>query len=357
MTDPTTRAPRSSEGGAIAVMVALSFTALFALTALAVDAGYLFQARQHIQAAADAAVMAGMPDLTTTSSTLAKSNALAVATASGYSGAVVSTPTSSQLQVLIDVTKPMFFGRLFGMTSREFKVTAIGQLVTAPAIFGGSAVCHIPGSTEAVGMNGNVTVNGDVESNAGISWAGPSYSGTGAMNYASTCTCSENGGACPGASPSGSTFPFPFPYTTSSFTCTIGSMTGPPIPNLSGPFTGGVYCSGGSINVNGSISGTATFVSAGQITLNSGGAINLTGAANGVIAFSSAALDCLSTPAINVGNALVTLTGSLIAPNGCVNTNAAPLNLTGSIAGAEVGIQGTSTITPGATGGSYRLYQ
>jgi len=350
------RPPRSRETGAVAVIVAVSFTTLFALTALAVDVGYLYQSRQSIQTVADEAVMAGLPDLTNTSNTTAIANATLIATANGYAGASVTGPSAGQLRVEIDVTKQLFFSRIFGLSSKSMNVVSLGRLVNPPALFGGSTICNPSGGGQSVAINGSVTVNGDVESNAGFYGGGPT-SVTGALDYSSSCTCQENFAACTGASASGGGYPFPFNYTTSSFTCTVGSMTGPSIPNAPCNYTNAVYCSGGSINVPGGcpVTGTVTFVAVGQILINGNG-VNLTAAQNGVIAFSLSSNPC-TNPAINLGNGTVTLTGSLIAQNGCVSTNAGSFTLNGSVAASQIGIQGTSTITPVASGGSYQLYQ
>ena len=52
---------RNHELGAVVVLVAVMWTALFGMAVLAVDFGYLYTKRRGTQAVADAAVRAAMP--------------------------------------------------------------------------------------------------------------------------------------------------------------------------------------------------------------------------------------------------------------------------------------------------------
>lgn len=58
-TSPVRRSITLGEGGAIAVLTAVIFSVLMGLAALAVDVGYLFFQRRHLQGAVDAAALAG----------------------------------------------------------------------------------------------------------------------------------------------------------------------------------------------------------------------------------------------------------------------------------------------------------
>jgi len=362
MSNPAGRAPRSPERGGIAVLVAVSFTTLFALCALAIDTGYLYQSRQKMQTAADAAVVAGMRDLSG-STTTASTAATAITTACGYtSGVTVDTTTAKQLKVTINLTQQLFFGRIFGVSSKSMTVTAVGRLLSAPAIFASNPACSVTGPVAPIGLNFSggspgLTIDGDLQSNGGI-FINNTLSGGGTQTYKSGCTCS----GCPSGTTGGGSYAFPFSYTASSFACGTGSLATPG-PLTVGGSPSGVYCSAGDINVTAGTIGpaTATFVSAtGHITF-SASTVTLTAAQNGVIAYTGGtdgAGTACALPAINVGNGTVTMNGSFLAPNGCVNVNTSTLDLTGSLAGSNVGVQiGSGTIS--STGGSsnYELYQ
>jgi hypothetical protein len=360
VTKSTTSSRRSPEGGTIAVLVGVSFTALLAMSALAVDAGYMYQARRNLQAAADAAVMAGLPDLKSSTST-AKSNAATMASNCGYTTGVTTatstTGTKLQLLVTITSTQNLFFGRLFGVSSKTMTVQSIGESdMATPALFAGTTNCSVPGGTVGVALNGTFTVNGNIESNGGVETPSGVSSGDGntySEIYKPTCTCQ----GCPSPSNTGGTAPSPFSWTPADFTCGTGSMTGGNL-NLTGSVSG-VYCSGGWINISASnISGTATFVAVGTITFSSS-TVTLTAAQNGIIAYSQAAGNCISNQAIGIGNSSVIMNGSFYAPSGCVNTSGANITINGSLVGNEVQL-GSSNTTITASGGgtaSYDLYQ
>src|SRR5260370_27568009 len=78
--------------GAVAVLVAVSLTALLIVLAIALDGGLLFTERRHAQATADAAAMAGAAALYKYYSTnhgadnngAAVSSALSIASSNGY---------------------------------------------------------------------------------------------------------------------------------------------------------------------------------------------------------------------------------------------------------------------------------
>ena len=100
-------AGRNPESGAIAFVVAAMWMVLFGLAAFAVDMGYRYQSKFGLQAAADAAVRAGMPQFVAGNTTLATSNAIAMAGANGYpSGQVTVTPSGNLFQVDITATPP-----------------------------------------------------------------------------------------------------------------------------------------------------------------------------------------------------------------------------------------------------------
>jgi Flp pilus assembly protein TadG len=374
--------PRDGERGAVAIVVAALWMTLFGLAALAVDAGYLYQSSRGLQAAADAAVMAGLPAMQTSSST-AIANATSMATASGYTTGVTVSATSTQLTVAIQVTQPRFFGAILGFPVKTLRATAVGQTnPPVPAVFASGAVCPSSSATPGVQFNGDgFTIKGNVQSNASVNYftGGTANTTTGAVTYNPACSYSSGGNPPPtgGASPTGGSMPYPYSYTISSFpACTFGTLGGP-VTNLNlgtpgafwatggpsgGTLVSGVYCANGNISLGAnSVTGTVTFVATGTITIGSNTG-TLTGYYNNMLAFTTSAQNCTGSPgpAMSVGNASIVLNGSFDAPNGCINVSGSAITVNGSLVGADVTIgAGSASVidsTAGAGPGGY-LYQ
>ena len=375
---------RNPERGTVVVLVALMSTTVLAFTALAVDFGYLYGCRRSLQAATDAATMAGLTVLANDQSTTGQSNAATMArsfaTANGYTngvaGATVTvTPTGAQLTVTITSTKTTFFAGFFGLHTKMLTATAVGQLSPAiPAVFAGGTGCP-PAPTTGLQLNGTgFSITGDIESNSAVNYyTGGSNTTNGAVTYNPTCGYSGGGNPAPtgGVSPTGGSIPYPYSYTISSFPpCTFGSLSTPGTLSLGGPglwwatggpsggtLVSGVYCANGNIDVSAaSVTGTITLVATGKITISSSTA-NLTGFYNNMIAFTPVVSDCISNQAINIGNAGVTLNGSFDAPNGCVNASGSTMTINGSLVGNEVQIGvGSSSVINSAGGGARTSY-
>lgn len=375
--------PRDLERGSVVVLVALVSTTLLAFTALAVDIGYLYQCRRSLQAATDAATMAGLTVLSGDQSGTGQSNAATMArtfaTANGYTNGVAgatvgAAATSTQVTVTISSVKTTFFAGFFGLHTKQLTATAVGQLTPAvPAIFAGGTGC--PPASTGLQLNGTgFAITGDVESNSAVNYyTGGSNTTNGSVAYNPACGYSGGGNPAPsgGVSPTGGSIPYPYTYTISSFPpCTFGSLSTPgdfplgtpgPFWATGGPSGGtlvsGVYCANGNIDVSASsVTGTITLVATGKITISSSTA-NLTGFYNNMIAFTPVVSDCISAQAINIGNASVTLNGSFDAPNGCVNASGSNMTINGSLVGNEVqiGVGGSSVITSSG-GGSRSTY-
>src|SRR3954469_18397728 len=152
---------RNHELGAVVILVAVMWTALFGMAVLAVDFGYLYTKRRGTQAVADAAVRAAMPVYVSNGMTLATVRARAVATANGYidnvNGATVTfdQPAANQFRAQIGRTYPTFFGTLFGLTSKVVRGMAVGQ-VTPTVVATAPAILALGGCAGA-----GVTINGN----------------------------------------------------------------------------------------------------------------------------------------------------------------------------------------------------
>ncbi|MCA8272317.1 VWA domain-containing protein [Burkholderia sp. AU30280] len=136
--------------GAVAIVVAASLIAILGFAAICVDVGYLIYAQRRLQAATDAAALAGATDLWSQSWNTAYSDAVAYSAGQANQlpgGATVSstsvtglTLTSIQLpykqavsgyngiQVMQKASVPTFFARVFGI-----KATTVSATSTAAA--------------------------------------------------------------------------------------------------------------------------------------------------------------------------------------------------------------------------------
>ncbi|HVV17617.1 MAG TPA: pilus assembly protein TadG-related protein [Polyangia bacterium] len=366
------RPVRRKESGSVTIIVAALLSALFAMAALGVDAGFFYQTSRNLQAAADAAVMAGLPSLGTSSGlTTAVSKAQSMATTgSGYASADVTATTATvgtkrRLTVKITATVPFFFGKVFHYSTRTLTATAVGESgVTNPAVFAKGTTC--PPAATGVQFNGDgFHITGDVQSNSAVRFytGGGSNQVNGAVTYNGTACTGTNGYqndmhvSMTSLSTAGGSLPSPFTYTTADFTCVWH------VGNLALDATAsGTYCATGDISLSGnSINATVTLVANGNIAISSSTA-HLTASQNGLIAFSTNSGNCTGPlpQAISTGNSSVVFDGGFYAPNGCVNASGTSMTFNGSLVGNEVqiGAGGNSTINATGSGSSgYDLYQ
>ena len=134
---------RRDEQGAVAIMVALLMTALLGFTGLVVDVGDLYVQRTQLQAAADAAAMAGAQDLSVSSTCSPASGSTCATDAQNYGVAnglatseiiyndhpatdpVPSTiPASSAWQVTAKRTVNLFFMPVLGINQKDVEATS-----------------------------------------------------------------------------------------------------------------------------------------------------------------------------------------------------------------------------------------
>jgi hypothetical protein len=363
------------ERGSIAIVMAASMTFLFAMGALAVDAGFMYTRERSLQAVTDAAALAGGRGMTDGTYTTRASD---MATKNGYTNGVsgntvvVSSPAAKQIQVTITSTQTPIFGHIFGLGSKTMTATSIAAAApNAPAIWAGGGC----GSSTGLSLNGGpFTITGDLESNGPLT----DYTGGGDMDTGSVTNSNLCAPPTPWRGPVGQptggesqTPPTtdPWGYNIMSFpACTFGNLTVPnlPLSISTGVVPPGVYCNDGDIDLGtGSpiVALGVTFLATGDINIGSGAITNMTPAAgcNNLIAFSTAADSCVSGhPAINVGNSNAVLNGSFYAPNGCLNMGGPGFTINGSLVGNEVNLAGPSwTIDAGGGGGGggLTLYQ
>lgn len=372
MTGRGLRAWRHPERGSVTILVAALWMALFGMAALAVDAGHMYLTKRNLQDAADAAVMAGLPSLGS-STTTAQTNARNMGIQCGYPSGNITTSTGvagglTTLTVTITASEPFFFAKVLGYPSKTVTATAVGQASSpVPAVFAGRNNCAGLPTPVGIQFNGGpIAVTGDVESNGTANIYG-SATISGSSTYGSGCTSN-----IAGAANTGGALPYPYSYTAGSFTCTYSQASwnfGTPgwFWQTGGPGGGGgtlmpgTYCATGDINVSGtSITGNVTFIAGGTITISSSSATLTAFDGSGILGYAGAASDCYSAQAIGIGNSSVVLNGSFDAPNGCINASGTDITVNGSLVGNEVqiGVGGSSSINAtGGAGSGYWMYQ
>ena len=207
------RAARAGEAGYVAILVAILVPTVFlGLAATAVDTARWYLEMERVQAAADAAALAGVPflpqDLTN-----ARTRALEVArrngfdsTAAGVNVTVSKAERESQLKVTISARVANQFGQLFGADSTVVTRSAVADF-TGPAPMG--SPCNVFGTEPP-------------SSSAGPSPRGP---GSTALGTVSSSSCPQD----------------PEMWAT---------VQGPRTGKVQGDRYGTVYCENGSISVD-----------------------------------------------------------------------------------------------------------
>jgi hypothetical protein len=389
---------RDRERGAVALLIAVMWTALFGMAVVAVDFGYLYTKKRGLQDATDAALKSAMPIYQSSGFNAAASRARQVAQVAGYVDGGSTTVTidepviGTQLRVRIGRQHPTFFGGVFGIGARTITAGAIGQLLgsaPAPAILATGACGS--GSNYGMTMNGdtNITVHGDVESNGRLNIQGGgvnTYKFDGNVQAAgapATCANSPLASSSPmppvplwmtflsgSATQVGPAFTDPL-LTTAMPACTVGDLVtpwpsgilpasawtfGPACPAGTCYIKPGVYCGLGDVSITTAdfcqcintdptvpLPNGVTIIATGSIGIsgNNGGNLRAYTAGNpGNVLFNArGANNCMIAPqAFFFGwSNNFTLQGTIYAPNGCANISSGTgMTFTGSIIGKEV---------------------
>jgi hypothetical protein len=370
---------RQPDRGTITVLATFLLVALFGLTALAVDVGFLYTRSRMIRAVADSAVAAGMGDIVNNNTAAATTDVNNFATA--YTGiyTITPTPSASQLSVTVSATYPLYFGRIFGLNSKLLSFTAIGKSTPRTPALLALGACGGPGIGLQINGGSNLTISGNVESNGPLAYqTGPTLtttSGFAESPCAGSPTSNGPWNTISGGMGPGGPFPDPFATDPASFPpCNFGNLVtqqDPPPGNWGpgGVLAPGVYCSGGSLNASSPdpcmcmVATGVSFIALGAITLGDNNASSITpapGMPDNIVAYSAYTG---AGPAVNVGFNDFTVAGSIYAPGGLINVgNNGILTVTGSLIGASVqlGSNGTWNLgsTPGGGGGNnWQMFQ
>ena len=364
---------RHPERGSVTIVVAALWMGLFGMAALAVDAGHMYLTKRNLQDAADAAVMAGLPSLGS-STTTAQTNARNMAIKCGYPTGNITTTIGaagapSTLTVTITASEPFFFAKVLGYSSKT--VTRDGRRAGLGARARGVCRQHqlhrLAGGRWVFSSTADpIDVTGDVESNGTANIYG-SATISGSSTYGSGCTSNIGGAANTGGS-----LPYPYSYTAASFTCTYTQANwifGQPgwFWQSGGPGGGGgtlmpgTYCATGDITV----SGTCHH---GQRDVHRGWDGNDQQQHRQPDGFRRQrhprvlrrGQRLLQRAGDRHRELSVVLNGSFDAPNGCINASGSDITINGSLVGNEVqiGVGGTSSINAtGGGGAGYWMYQ
>jgi hypothetical protein len=148
---------RDERGSAVAFIVVI-FVLLMGVTALVVDWGSWFTEQRHLQAAADAATMAGAQDLPDTSTASTDATTYAATNISGLDAWTPSFPDSNTIDVTLTKASPGIFSKFLGIESMNVQAHAravvgapAGLKYVAPVAVKSSWAC-LAGSTGCFGV-------------------------------------------------------------------------------------------------------------------------------------------------------------------------------------------------------------
>lgn len=168
----------NDESGSIIVIVALFITVLFGFSALVVDVGYLFQERQRLQTAADAAALAAARSMATAAASGALLGAangvegVAIQTGNYDFDARIFTPGAAPLNAVRAVaatTRTAFFAGVLGIDALGVAAQAVALHDFAPPNwltdgemrFNGTFNMDTGGTSVRFHSNDNIIANGN----------------------------------------------------------------------------------------------------------------------------------------------------------------------------------------------------
>lgn len=125
---------KKDERGAVTVIIAVTLGALLAVSALAIDAGMLYQERRQMQTAVDAAALAAAHEMAegrTSSAEAVARDYVAKNTKSGAASVTVTFPSATQVRVSATISRDLFFARSFG--SKKASLAAVATAGYGPA--------------------------------------------------------------------------------------------------------------------------------------------------------------------------------------------------------------------------------
>jgi hypothetical protein len=183
--------------GQVLIVFAIAIPALLAAFGLGIDVAYIFKERRQLQNVADMAALGGvsqLPDSPGSASTIAVQiaglngvDAESVSTTAGYND------NDNQLEVSISRSVDLLFMPVLGFDSVEISARAVAEHSSGKgtAVFAKKDYQCWPYVIEWSGKN--ISVDGDVHSNAGLTISGTSNATTGRLTYDGSCSKSVAG--------------------------------------------------------------------------------------------------------------------------------------------------------------------
>jgi Putative Flp pilus-assembly TadE/G-like len=391
---PPDRHYRTGQGGQAIVLVIVGLTVLVAIVGLANDIGYAWRIKVRMQAAADAAAIAGSDALFMGGGVSPSSAAKSVATQNGFTNSsgtsinsnavtvTVNNPpatgpnsgNSNAVEVIISQAQPTYFLAVAGFTSINVSARAV-------ATVNSSSNCMYSLNPTASGAL-SLSSNSSITSSCGIQIDSSSSS---ALSGASNTTISAPSlGIVGNKSWGGSTLPsntttgvaavsdplsyVPTPSTSGS--CTSLASVG---PNATANIPSGYYCgltvksnstvnltSTGTYSFNGNISlssnttltgtGVTLYFKSGSLSMSSNTALNLSAPTSGTYAGIVIFQDRSDSTALQLSsNSGMTLTGAVYAPDANLTlASNAFANVYSILVASTISISSNSTINMNA---------
>jgi hypothetical protein len=306
---------------------------------LVIDGGFFFSQRRHAQNAADAAALAATYRLATGGTTAESiATAFEYAADNGYGNDGTSNtvtvnipPTSGEFagqpfhaEVIIDEEPDTFFIHVLVGSAGGVQGRGVGGYIWlsgyAYALFANSPDC---GNADTLELSGSdVTVNGEVHSNANVKVPGSNNDFNGQVTY--RCNL-DNGGSNNTYTPApatGGIEPFPFNYAYSDFPCTVTFNSDLDIGSTNSLWTNNdpstnelkdnVICATGKITLSKQgVKGNVTIVAQGDLAI-SGSDFDVHALWNNVLFYSASS----SSSALDVSGSSGGWEGLILAPNG-----------------------------------------
>ncbi len=187
-----------NQKGSILMLMAFTIPFLFALTAIAVDCGYLYVQKSHLQNIADAAALAGAAKLgASTAEAQALAESYIAKNSTAADAGIVSTITfpeennTKKIRVAISKAAPLLFMKYFNYNSIALAVYAVATGGGgSPGIFDYSIIAGGTGTFYLLGEygSGSNKFNGPIHVNGKFQFDKNSENGWGSDNIPSTGT-------------------------------------------------------------------------------------------------------------------------------------------------------------------------
>lgn len=119
-----------SKRGSILVLAAGAMTVLIGISALAIDAGFLYLNKAELQTSVDSGALAGAQELPFGGASTATSVAGNYAGVNGKAGDVIQVSINNNTQVSVSATRtvPLFFANLFGVSQGDVRAAATAAI-------------------------------------------------------------------------------------------------------------------------------------------------------------------------------------------------------------------------------------